>query len=193
MAQNAVRSVLIVAGFALGFAVFGTGATASGAATPKAGDTSRCLAATTKQSAVTNSDVAACVGSSLTVLHPCPSGSKAVFVVSDDTTYALRPGARPIRLAKHSGLVALNQACGPATPSSNAQVTTTVQPPPPMTTPLSRPTTAVAAACTPLSENGTCYESGEQCGDDDHGVIGIGAHLETITCEDDGGWRWESS
>jgi hypothetical protein len=44
---------------------------------------------------------------------------------------------------------------------------------------------------TPISDEGTCYEPGEYCRDDDHGVTGTAGDGETITCEDNDGWRWE--
>ena len=55
------------------------------------------------------------------------------------------------------------------------------------------PPPATAAACYPLSDEGTCYEPGEFCRDDDHGVTGLAGDGETITCEDNDGWRWEPS
>jgi hypothetical protein len=65
-------------------------------------------------------------------------------------------------------------------------------PPPPATsTPAPPPTTA--ASCHPLSDEGTCYEPGEFCRDDDHGVTGLAGDGEQITCEDNDGWRWEPS
>lgn len=55
------------------------------------------------------------------------------------------------------------------------------------------PTTAppAPAGCHPLSDEGTCYEPGEFCRDSDHGVTGVAGDGETITCEDNNGWRWE--
>jgi hypothetical protein len=55
------------------------------------------------------------------------------------------------------------------------------------------PTTAPPApvGCHPLSDEGTCYEPGEFCRDSDHGVTGLAGDGETITCEDNDGWRWE--
>ncbi len=49
------------------------------------------------------------------------------------------------------------------------------------------------ASCHPLSDEGTCYEPGEFCRDSDHGVTGLAGDGETITCEDNDGWRWEPS
>jgi len=61
---------------------------------------------------------------------------------------------------------------------------TTQAPPAPSPTP---------AGCHPLSDEGTCYEPGEFCRDSDHGVTGVAGDGETITCEDNDGWRWEPS
>jgi hypothetical protein len=55
------------------------------------------------------------------------------------------------------------------------------------------PASATPAGCYPLSDEGTCYEPGEYCRDDDHGVSGIAGDGEAITCEDNDGWRWEPS
>jgi hypothetical protein len=54
-------------------------------------------------------------------------------------------------------------------------------------------TTQAQQGCTPLTDGGKCYEPGEYCRDDDHGVSGIDGDGNPITCEDNDGWRWESS
>lgn len=70
-----------------------------------------------------------------------------------------------------------------ATPSSASAPPPAAPSPPP----------ATAASCYPLSDEGTCYEPGEFCRDSDHGVTGVAGDGETITCEDNDGWRWEPS
>jgi hypothetical protein len=50
---------------------------------------------------------------------------------------------------------------------------------------------ATSAGCYPLSNEGTCYESGEYCRNADHGASGVAGNGEAITCEDNNGWRWE--
>jgi len=55
------------------------------------------------------------------------------------------------------------------------------------------PSVATSAGCHPLSDEGTCYEPGEYCRDDDHGISGIAGDGKVITCEDNDGWRWEPS
>lgn len=57
--------------------------------------------------------------------------------------------------------------------------------------PAPAPPPATATSCYPLSDEGTCYEPGEFCRDDDHGVTGLAGDGETIICEDNDGWRWE--
>ena len=53
----------------------------------------------------------------------------------------------------------------------------------------SRPRDAVA--CSPISNEGTCYKPGEYCRDDDHGVSGVAGDGQAIICEYNDGWRWE--
>jgi hypothetical protein len=62
---------------------------------------------------------------------------------------------------------------------------------PPTRPPTSSPPTS--QSCYPISDEGTCYEPGEYCRDDDHGMTGRAGDGETITCEDNDGWRWEPS
>jgi hypothetical protein len=47
------------------------------------------------------------------------------------------------------------------------------------------------AGCTPTTDAGNCYEPGEFCRDDDHGVTGTAGDGKAIRCEDNDGWRWE--
>lgn len=57
--------------------------------------------------------------------------------------------------------------------------------------PAPAPPAPTAASCYPISDEGTCYEPGEFCRDDDHGVSGVAGDGESIICEDNDGWRWE--
>jgi phosphatidylserine/phosphatidylglycerophosphate/cardiolipin synthase-like enzyme len=51
-----------------------------------------------------------------------------------------------------------------------------------------------AAGCTPIDNEGGCYEPGEYCRDDDHGATGRAGDGQTITCEDKNGtWYWETT
>ena len=52
---------------------------------------------------------------------------------------------------------------------------------------------AAPTACYPISDEGTCYEPGEYCRYDDESMTGLAGDGETITCEDNDGWRWEPS
>jgi hypothetical protein len=52
---------------------------------------------------------------------------------------------------------------------------------------------ATPSSCNPISDEGTCYEPGEYCRDDDHGASGIAGDGESIVCEDNDGWRWEAT
>ena len=73
-------------------------------------------------------------------------------------------------------------------PGTSAPATTT---PPTAAPPATNPTTA---GCTPIDNEGGCYEPGEYCRDDDHGTTGRAGDGQTITCEDENGtWYWEST
>ena len=50
---------------------------------------------------------------------------------------------------------------------------------------------ATPAGCYPTSHEGTCYEPGEYCREDDHGISGVAGDGKAITCENNDGWRWE--
>jgi hypothetical protein len=77
---------------------------------------------------------------------------------------------------------------GPVTVAAPAQQATPPPAAPPTTPP---PAPQPAATCHPISDEGTCYEPGEFCRDDDHGMTGLAGDGETIVCEDNDGWRWE--
>jgi hypothetical protein len=78
----------------------------------------------------------------------------------------------------------------PTAPTPAPTVTPVTQSPAPPVASSSQPA-ATPAHCYPFSDEGTCYEPGEYCRDDDHGVSGIAGDGESITCEDNDGWRWE--
>jgi hypothetical protein len=80
----------------------------------------------------------------------------------------------------------------PPTPPAPAPAATTAAPPA-APAPATTPAAATSASCYPLSDEGTCYEPGEYCRDDDHGSSGVAGDGEAITCEDNDGWRWEPS
>jgi hypothetical protein len=74
-------------------------------------------------------------------------------------------------------------ACTAVAQSTPVQTTPAAAPTPPAST--------APAGCYPLSDEGTCYEPGEYCRDDDHGMSGVAGDGEAIVCEDNDGWRWE--
>jgi hypothetical protein len=74
-------------------------------------------------------------------------------------------------------------ACQTAAGSTPVQTTPVAAPAPPAST--------APAGCYPLSDEGTCFEPGEYCRDDDHGVSGVAGDGKAIICEDNDGWRWE--
>jgi hypothetical protein len=98
------------------------------------------------------------------------------------------------------------ESAPPAAPAAPAPAATTAAPSTapaaaPSTAPAAAPSTAPAAAptqaaptpadCHPTSDEGTCYEPGEYCREDDHGTSGVAGDGKAITCEDNDGWRWE--
>lgn len=106
-----------------------------------------------------------------------------------------------------SAVVLSSQAATTSTPASAstttavAPTTTTAAPPPvsppaavpppPPAAPLPASSTAVQAACHPLTNSGHCYEPGEYCRNSDHGATGVAGDGKVIKCEDNNGWRWE--
>ena len=102
--------------------------------------------------------------------------------------------SRPVAIPTESAAPA--PAVTTAAPSAEPAATT-AEPAPtmaaPSTAPAAAPTQASAtpAGCHPMSDEGTCYEPGEYCRDDDHGTSGVAGDGEAITCEDNDGWRWE--
>jgi cardiolipin synthase len=49
------------------------------------------------------------------------------------------------------------------------------------------PTSPATAGCSPIDDEGGCYEPGEYCRDDDHGATGRAGDGQTITCENENG------
>jgi hypothetical protein len=84
------------------------------------------------------------------------------------------------------------------TTTTAPRATTATQPPPPPATtppattpPVTTPPVTTPSGCHPLSSGGNCYKAGELCSAADHGLTGVAGNGETITCEDNDGWRWE--
>lgn len=84
----------------------------------------------------------------------------------------------------------------PSAPGARGPATTTTEElgpptiPPPRTATVPPTTTTGTTGCTPLSSAGNCYKPGQLCPNADHGLSGIGAGGQRITCEDVNGWRW---
>jgi hypothetical protein len=95
------------------------------------------------------------------------------------TTLRLLAQRVSIPAARAPTVIPATQAPAPAPTTAPA-----VNPAPPTTS-------AAPAGCSPLSDEGTCYEPGEYCRDDDHGMSGVAGDGEAIVCEDNDGWRWE--
>jgi hypothetical protein len=104
--------------------------------------------------------------------------------------FAVGTGPR-VRVEVH---VSRHGRTGDCSASFRPAATPTVTPSP--TVPVSSPTSSApkpkpTASCYPVSDEGTCYEPGEYCRDDDHGATGLAGDGEQIICEDNDGWRWE--
>ena len=75
--------------------------------------------------------------------------------------------------------------------SGGQQQGTSTSPPTSASTAPDQPAAPRSAACSPIDDEGGCYEPGEYCRDDDHGVTGRAGDGDAITCEYDDGWYWE--
>ena len=64
----------------------------------------------------------------------------------------------------------------------------------PSTSPTSALPSTVPASCSPIDNEGGCYEPGEYCRKNDHGMTGRGGDGKVITCELRGSdWYWEAA
>ena len=132
-----------------------------------------------------------------------PNGTEVVYSPVTQQTYSMRClQARGVVACsggvRDSAQVAFKGPSGPGTaaPTSTATVSNTESTSSSGNTGgASAGTTGGSgnAACQPLTDGGNCYEPGEYCRDTDHGVSGVAGDGETITCEDNDGWRWEPS
>ena len=55
------------------------------------------------------------------------------------------------------------------------------------------PPASSGSTCSPIDNEGGCYEPGEYCRDDDHGLTGRAGNGDAITCEYKNGWYWETA
>ena len=106
-------------------------------------------------------EVAAQAGPACQAAAPAPTTAQPV----QTTTVPVQTTAQPVQTAAAAPTTA---APAPVPPASSAP-----------------------ASCSPISDEGTCYEPGEYCRDDDHGTSGVAGDGKAITCEDNDGWRWE--
>ena len=118
----------------------------------------------------------------------------AVAVLQRLSPSLLRGLSRPVAIPTESAAPA--PAVTTAAPSAEPAATTAepaATTAAPSTAPAAAPTQASAtpAGCYPISDEGTCYEPGEYCREDDHGTSGVAGDGKPITCEDNDGWRWE--
>jgi len=128
---------------------------------------------------------------------PAPPSSATIVAASTPTHEAsASPVSKPSR-DKEPKKTLLRKAHSTVRPTAPPRTVKTAAAPAPVTTPAAAPPAPAApttpAGCYPLSDEGTCYEPGEYCRDSDHGVSGVAGDGETITCEDNDGWRWEPS
>jgi phosphatidylserine/phosphatidylglycerophosphate/cardiolipin synthase-like enzyme len=124
-------------------------------------------------------------------------GEKA-FVGSENFSTASLDYNRELGVITSSTVVlgALNSTLSSDIANGQNQQGTSAPPPTTAAIPPSIPTqtTATATACSPIDDEGGCYEPREYCRDDDHGMTGRAGNGQTITCEyDNGDWYWESS
>ena len=107
-------------------------------------------------------------------------------------TYVTTPGAPANTTTTTAPSATTTTSPPPPSPPTTTPPTPLPPAPPPATTP--PPTTPPVTSppgCHPLSSGGNCYRAGEFCSAADHGLTGVAGNGETITCEDNDGWRWE--
>jgi hypothetical protein len=97
-----------------------------------------------------------------------------------------RPPASPVAVRTTQLAAAPVHTVAAPAPAAPAPTTAAPQAPQPVQT-----TVQPQQGCYPLTDAGNCYEPGEYCRDDDHGMTGIDGNGDPIVCEDNDGWRWE--
>ena len=124
-------------------------------------------------------------------------GTKA-FVGSENFSTASLDYNRELGIITTSGSVLnpLNSALASDIAGGEPQSQAVAAPPVTATPATSAPPapSPTTAGCSPIDDEGGCYEPGEYCRDDDHGATGRAGNGDTITCEDEGGtWYWEAT
>ena len=193
-----MRRIIFAGSFVLGLSVLAFGAPASATtAMTKAqlhAQIVQCDRAAKGHGKVTKGNLSSCKSAHLQVKDKCKNAAGATVVKVNKVDYALRIGHIPVKVTSQClAPVATAPVVTIPPTTTTTTTTTTTQPPPPPTTaaPLPPPTTAAPASCTPKTDSGNCYEPGEYCRDSDHGASGVAGDGETITCENNNGWRWE--
>jgi hypothetical protein len=110
----------------------------------------------------------------------CPGGTQIVIVKVGKVNYSLRRGFRPVKVGSDKELARARHFCGvpekprsvitttttslPPTTTTSPPTTvppTTLPPPPPSTTvPVTAPPIVAPAGCSPIDDEGGCYEPG---------------------------------
>ncbi len=116
----------------------------------------------------------------------------ASAVATTTPTRTATPSRTPTRHATSTGTV-LTKAPVTAQATTPAPAAATRAPAAIAPARSTSPAAAGLASCHPLTNGGNCYEPGEYCRDADHGTSGVAGDGKAITCEDNDGWRWESS
>jgi phosphatidylserine/phosphatidylglycerophosphate/cardiolipin synthase-like enzyme len=124
-------------------------------------------------------------------------GAKA-FIGSENFSTASLDYNRELGLVTTSISVLgpLNSTLSGDISNGQSQQQTSASPPGATTSPTSAqsPTNPTTASCSPIDDEGGCYEPGEYCRDDDHGMTGRAGDGESIICQDENGtWYWEST
>lgn len=121
------------------------------------------------------------------------SATKTVAIVTvdslttTDAQYGCRRWSGNYQLTRLDGRWQIARASISPSPCQGSPTATS----PPSTTAQGNTGNTGNGGCSPVSDSGTCYEPGEFCRDDDHGVSGSAGDGQAITCEDNDGWRWE--
>ena len=124
--------------------------------------------------------------------------STKAFVGSENFSTASLDYNRELGLITSSASVLgpLNSALSADVSNGQPQQGASTSPPATATPPTSAPppSSPTTIGCSPIDDEGGCYEPGEYCRDDDHGATGRAGDGQTITCEDENGtWYWEST
>jgi hypothetical protein len=124
---------------------------------------------------------------------PVTAEAPALVTASVSPATVTQPSASRVRSPDAAASATPRPASPRSATSRPVAVPSTSRPPAPKATPTrsASPTAAAPAGCNPKTNAGNCYEPGEYCRDDDHGMTGLAGDGKEIKCEDNDGWRWE--